>query len=377
MADFPVNGRRLRALVVKEFYQIFKDPSSVLIAFIFPVVLLFIYGFGLSLDLNNINLGLVLEDTATPATSFANSLTSSRYFSMHLARDIRELEHSLVNGTIRGIVVIPSYFTRTLLKNEESAPIQLITDGSEPNTANFVRNYVNLTWRTWLMSEADDQGIVGGNIAQVDPRFWFNEELLSRDFILPGSMAIIMTLIGTLLTSLVITREWERGTFESLMSTPVTIVEIVLGKLIPNYCLGIASMFLCVFVATVLYQVPFRGSLLVLFISSSVFLFAALGMGLYISMKQRNQVAASQIAIIIGFLPAYMLSGFVFEINSMPLPIYLMTYILPARYFVKILQTLFLVGNVWKLIVIQTLCILLIGLFLFAQSVRSAVKRLD
>ena len=240
-----------------------------------------------------------------------------------------------------------------------------------------MQNYVRAAWINWLQQESISEDLKGLPFIRTETRFWYNEELESRNFLIPGSLAIIMTLIGTLLTALVMAREWERGTMEAQMATPVTIQELLLGKLVPYYLLALASMTLCVFVSSVLYDVPLRGSYFVLFIVTSVFLFAALGLGLLVSQASKNQVVASQSALVLGFMPAFMLSGFIFEIASMPLPIQLVTYLLPARYFVSALQTIFLVGNVWELLMVDCIAMLLIGTVLYIITARITVKRLD
>lgn len=372
------NGmRRLKALIVKEFYQIIRDPSSILISVALPILLLFLYGFGVSLDLNHLRIGLVMEDTSPEAQSFAISLTNSPYFDVKIARHRRELEEEIVRGSIRGMVVVPSYFTQFLHRHAKEAPIQVIADGSETNTANFVQNYVQGAFQIWLQQQAMDRAIETLPSIQVQPRYWYNEQLESRNFLIPGSLAIIMTLIGTLLTALVVSREWERGTMEALMSTPVTINELVIGKLIPYFCLGMFSMFLCVVWAVFFYQVPMRGSWLVLGFVSAIFLITALALGLLISTLAKNQFVAAQMSMVASFLPSFILSGFLFEIASMPLPIQLFTYIIPARYFVSSLQTIFLVGNIWGLIIYNCLIMLIIGAILFIITARRTVKRLD
>lgn len=369
--------RRIRALIVKEAIQIVYDPSSILISVFLPLLLLFLYGFGVSLDIDHLRVGVAMEDTSPDAQSLVKAMTNSRYFDVTLARDRRELIDDLLSGKIRGIVVIPAYFSEFRFRQDTVAPIQVITDGSEPNTANFVQNYVNQAWSIWLQQEKLSQGLKGLPLAAIQPRFWYNEQLESRNFLVPGSLAIIMTLIGTLLTALVIAREWERGTMEALMSTPVTITELLIGKLVPYYILAMISMMLCVAGAVIIYGIPFRGSLWVLLIVTSAFLTTALGLGLWISTATKNQFAASQAAMVAAFLPAYILSGFIFEIASMPYAIQLVTILVPARYFVKCLLTIFLVGNVWSLILLNILPMLAIGAFFFLVNSRLLVKRLD
>jgi len=368
--------RRCRALIIKEFFQIIRDPSSILISVVLPLVLLFVYGFGVSLDLNHLRIGLVLEDTSPTAQSFAKSFMNSPFFEVRLARDRRELNDEMVRGTIRGLVVLPAYFSAFKDRNN-TAPIQVIADGSEPNTANFVQNYVQGAWQNWLNQEQISSDLQAIGPVRTQSRYWYNEQLESRNFLIPGSLAIIMTLIGTLLTALVVSREWERGTMEALLSTPVTTKDLLLGKFIPYYLLGMISMTICVSVAVGLYNVPLRGSFLTLAVVTTIFLFAALGLGLLVSTTSRSQVVSSQIALVLGFFPAFMLSGFIFEIASMPPLIQWLTYILPARYFVSCLQTIFLVGNVWSLLITDMAAMLVIGLLLLRKTVQKTIKRLD
>jgi len=369
--------RRLKALIVKESIQIVRDPSTILISVVLPLLLLFIYGFGVSLDLDHLRLGLVMEDTTPDATSFAQSLIDSTYFDVKVARDRRELNDDLTRGRIRGLVVIPSYFSAFWARRDTVAPIQVIADASEPNTANFVQYYVQGAFQNWLQQERISTGLQGASVVNLQPRFWYNEQLESRFFLLSGSLAIIMTLIGTLLTALVVSREWERGTMEALMSTTLGRGELVAGKVIPYFVLGMVSMVICVAVCVFGYGLPLRGSWWLLGIVSALFLFCALGFGLLVSTLCRSQLIASQISVTAGFLPAYILSGFLFEISSMPYWIQLLTYIIPAKYFVQCLQTLFLVGNVWSLILFNMIPMFLIGLIFFVLTALKTVKRLD
>lgn len=369
--------RRLKALIFKEFFQIIRDPSSILISVILPLQLLFIYGYGVSLDANKINIGLVMEDTSPTAQSFANSLVGSKFLSVKVARDRREFDQAIMSGAIRGIVVIPAYFTAFKERQEQLAPIQVITDGSEPNTASFVQNYVRGAWDNWLQQEIISSDAAGLFLARAQPRFWYNEELESRNFIIPGSLAIIMTLIGTLLTALVVSREWERGTMETMMSTPVTSLELVIGKLIPYYILAFGTMFMCVLIAVFFYGVPLRASWFSLAVVTGGFLVPALGLGLLLSTLSRNQLVAAQASIVLGFLPAFMLSNFIFEIASMPFYIQVVTYLIPARYFVSSLQTLFLVGDDWYIFITNMIPMLIMGAIFFFLVARNTVKRLD
>jgi ABC-2 type transport system permease protein len=369
--------RRIKALIIKEFYQIVRDPSSYLISLVLPAILLFLYGFGISLDMKHIKIGLVLEETTPIAQSFAKALTDSPYFDVIVGRDRREFNMKLVDGTLKGMVVVPSYFSSFIARQDIIAPIQIIADGSEPNTATFVQNYVRGAFDNWLEQEKISNGILTNTLMTSEPRFWYNESTESRDFLIPGSLAIIMTLIGTLLTSLVIAKEWERGTMEALIATPVKMIELMIAKLASYFVLGMCSFLMSVGFSLLMFHTPLRSSIFLLSAVAAIFLWVALGLGLLISTIAKNQFVAAQVAIIAAFLPAFILSGFIYETSSMPWCIQCITYIVPAKYFVTCLQTLFLVGPVWKLIMYNTLAMSAIGVAFFIITARKIVKRLD
>lgn len=368
---------RTAALIKKEFFHIVRDPSSILIAAILPMILLFIYGVGISLDIKNLKIGIAMEDSSPLAQSLVDSLKASRYFSPTIRRTSEEFGQLLADEEIRGFVVIPSYFSRDFFSPERQAPIQVIADGAIPNTASFVQNYVKGAWLDWVKIVDINAATTRKPNIIVEPRFWFNEELDSKYFLVPGSIAVIMTLIGTLLTAVVVSREWERGTMESLLSTPVTITELIISKIIPNFCLGLTSLVFCTIIAVFVYRIPFRGSFWVLMLVSSIFLFAALGMGLLVSTIFRSQFLASQMSIVTSYLPSFMLSGFIFEIGSMPSIIQFITYIVPARYYVTSLQTVFLAGNVWTLILYDIGALLVFCFVIFLIIGIISRKRLD
>jgi ABC-2 type transport system permease protein len=322
--------------------------------------------------------GLAVEDIGQEAVSLAASFTNSRFFEVTQALDRRELEQHVLTGKLRGIVVIPQNFTALAASDPASARVQVIADGSEPNIASFVQNYTRGLVQAWIMRQTYDRGSAARHpIIDVESRVWYNPELKSRNFLLPGSIAIIMALIGTLLTAMVVAREWEHGTMESLLATPVSVTQILLGKLIPYFILAVVSMIVCFTVATLWYDVPFRGSFAALFLATSCFLITALGQGLLISTLAKNQFMAAQFSLVSAFLPAFMLSGFIFEISAMPVPIRTITYAFAARYFVSCLQTLFLAGNIWPLLNYSIGCMLLIGGVFFILIVRKTSRRLD
>ena len=367
--------RRFLALVRKETQQLVRDPSTILIAFVLPLVLLFLFGYGVSLDTSRTRIGLVLENPTPTASDLGASFRASPYFDVRMAHDRRELSADLVAGRIRGIVVVPAVFGSERLRRGSAPRIQVLVDGSEPNMASFVQSYARGVVENWQLASAARSMSHAAPIG-IEPRFWFNPELTSRFFLVPGSIAIIMTLIGTLLTALVVAREWERGTMEAMMATPVTAIELLLGKLLPYFVLGLGSMVMCTTIAVYLFEVPFRGSLLGLFALSTAFLFPALGQGILISAATKNQFVASQVALLTGFLPGFLLSGFLFEISSMPAPIRWLTTIVASRYFVPSLQTVFLVGDVWPQFARDIAAMTLIGIVFFLLAAKNTQKRL-
>ncbi len=365
---------RLLGLVYKEGLQVIRDPSAILVTFALPTVMMLVFAFALSLDQKHVPIGVVLESDAADARSLAAAFASTEYFDVTPARDRREVAPRVVSGELRGFVVIPQDFDARMKSPERPALVQIITDGSQPNTANFVAAYGRGVVATWL------QGRDASNIVppiSLDARFWFNSEINSRNYLIPGAIAIIITLIGTLLTALVVAREWERGTMEAVMSTPVSVLEILLGKLLPYFGLGLIATLGCTLLAIHAFDVPLRGSYFALFVLTCAFLVPALGQGLMISTAIHSQFTASQAAAFAGFLPAFMLSGFLFEISSMPGWLQVVTYVVPARYYVASLQTVFLAGDVWDQFLPSIAAMLAIGLFFFVLVARNSRKSLD
>ncbi len=352
---------RLAALMRKETLQIVRDPSTILIAFVLPVILLFLFAYAVSLDIRQVRIAVVLQSDSTQAQSLAAAFSGTRYFRVLPLRIRREAATRLVAGELRGFVVIPQDFDRRLAVGGADGLVQVVTDGAQPNTASFVNAYAQGVVGQWL----SDRSEVPAVAPVIEPRFWFNAEVESRRFLVPGALAIVMTIIGTLLTAMLVAREWERGTMEALMATPVSVAEILAGKLLPYFVLGLLAMMIATALSIHVFDVPLRGSWAALLLTSSVFLIPALGQGLLISVVSKNQFFAAQIALLSGYLPAFMLSGFLFEIDSMPWPVRLLTHIVPARYFVSSLQTLFLVGDVWPLLWTNLAAMLGIGAMFF------------
>ena len=365
---------RLIALVRKESLQAMRDPSTILIAFVLPVVLLFLFAYAVSLDVREVRIGVVLESDGGSAQSLAAAFAGTRYLRVTPARDRREVADQVVSGKLRGFVVIPQDFERRLASPGSAPLVQVITDGSQPNTANFVANYARGVVQTW---QAGRSAAAQPAVIALEARYWFNPELESRRSLVPGAIAIVMTIIGTMLTALVVAREWERGTMEAVLSTPASVVEILIGKLLPYFVLGMLATISATLLAIHVFDVPLRGSWLALLLLSAVFLIPALGQGLLISAITRNQFLASQIALFSGFLPSFLLSGFLFEIDAMPLAIQAITYLIPARYFVASLQTVFLAGDVWAVFMPNLAAMAVIGLFFFAIAKHKTRKNLE
>lgn len=369
--------RRLRALCRKETAQILRDPSSALIAVVIPLLLLFIFGYGINLDSSKLHVGILMEQQSEDAHDLTNTFLGSPYIAATVSDNRQALIQQMQAGKIRGLIVIPVDFSEQLARPQGKSPIQVITDGSEPNTANFVQGYAEGIWQIWLQQRAVDKGGEFKPLIDVQLRYWFNPAAISQHFIIPGAITIIMTVIGAILTSLVIAREWERGTMEALLSTQVTRTELLLSKLLPYYVLGLLAMTLCMVVAVFVMGVPYRGSLLILFVMTTLFLASTLGMGLLISTITRNQFNAAMVALNAGFLPAVMLSGFIFEIDSMPAIVQAVTYVIPARYFVSTLQTLFLAGNIGSVLMVNLLFLIISAVVFIGLTAWKTKRRLD
>ena len=367
---------RLKGLIRKEFLQIVRDPSSIAIAFVMPLFLLLLFGYGVSLDADHLPVALVAEEPSADTADFFASLEGSHYFAPVTMTTQAEAEEALRQGKVNAIVHLGANFAERL-RRPEGAPIQLIVNGVDANTARLTQGYVEGAWGNWLARRATARGQALATPVQLEQRIWFNPEVKSRNFLVPGLVAIIMTLIGTLLTALVMAREWERGTLEALLVTPASMTEVLLGKLIAYFVLGTGGMLLTVGLAVFLFEVPLRGSFWVLWTCASLFLLAALGMGLTISTLARSQFVAGQIAIIGTFLPAFLLSGFLFDIDSMPAVVQTLTHLIVARYFVAIVQTLFLAGDVWAVVLPNAAALVLMAAFFLAVTWRKSRKRLE
>jgi ABC-2 type transport system permease protein len=341
-------SRRLRALITKESRQVLRDPSSIAIGIVLPLLLILLFGYGLSLDVRNVPLAVVLEDSSPAARELAARFELSEYFAPELMTSMIRAEQLMLERKVDAIVRIRPDFARRLALGD--AEVQILSHGVDANRARIIQRYAEGAVGQWFAIRAAEKHNVPNRPVIVQNRLWFNEANESGYFLVPGLIVLIMTLIGAMLTALVMAREWERGTLEALFATPVRSGEILLGKTIPYFVLGIAGFALCVLAARFLFDVPLRGSLWVLTGASVLYLLVALGVGLLISSTVRSQYLATELTMLVTFLPALLLSGFLFDVRSMPDGVRLISYVLPARYYVALLQTIFLAGDVWPVI---------------------------
>lgn len=376
MSPARASRMRLIGMIRKESLQILRDPSSIAIAFVMPVVLLLLFGYGVSLDARRVPLALVAEQPDTNTSSLLSAFEHSEYFRPFSFGNIQAAQQALDQREVFGIVWLRNDFSERLLSGG-NAPIGVIINGVDANQAHITEGYIQGVWQSWLLKTAQAQGVELHVPVMLEPRIWFNAAVRSRNFLVPGLIAVIMTLIGAMLTSMVVAREWERGTMEALMVTPIRIGELVIGKLVPYFVLGMGGMLLSVAMAVWLFDVPLRGSFWVLTLTSALFMLVALGMGLLISVLAKNQFVAGQVSIVITFLPAFIMSGFIFSIGSMPEPIQLITHLIPARYYVAILQSLFLAGDIWPIILSNSAALLVMMVVLLGLVRRKFQKRLD
>jgi ABC-2 type transport system permease protein len=360
---------RLRGFLRKETLQIRRDPSSILLALVMPIVLLFLFGYGVSLNPTQIPVAIVNAQRSAESQDVLARFQGSDYLEPILARSMKEAEHLVSTGKVAGILVLQDNFVENFF-SEGSAKAQVILNGVDANRANLIRGYIGAALqRTQAINVARGE-TSGGTGVQVQARTWFNSSNDSRYTLVPGLIALIMTLIGTLLTALIIAREWERGTMEAILATPLRANEFLLGKILPYFALGMTGLFISVVGGVLIFGVPLRGSLWLLVACSSLFLLASLGMGLALSAAMRVQFVAAQASLIAGFLPAFFLSGLLFDLDSTPVVIQYISRAVPASYFVEISHTLFLAGDVWSIVLPAAGALALAALLLlsFARS---------
>jgi ABC-2 type transport system permease protein len=367
---------RMRGILRKEVLQILRDPSSIALAIVLPLALLFFFGYGVSLDPENVPIAIVLNDNSSAARDLAARFDLSPYFKTNHLKSMAQAVEWLDKRYVDGIVHLQDDFSSTLYMRHP-APVQVIVNGIDANRARLIQGYARRVLQKWTTQRQVRGEAVTGPAVTVSQRVWFNEAAVSRNFLVPGLITLIMTLIGILLTALVVAREWERGTMEAILVTPLRRVDLLLGKVLPYFILGMLGMGLSVVVGITLFHVPFRGSVCTLLILSSLFMLACLGFGLLISAAIRVQFVAAQISIVAGFLPALFLSGLIFDLESTPQFIQIISYVVPARYFVAISHTLFMAGDVWSVLLPNSLALAGMAVLFISLAFRKITKRLE
>jgi ABC-2 type transport system permease protein len=374
---------RTIAIIRKEIYHIRRDIRVLYFAFAWPVMLLMLFGYTVSYDLRNIPLVFRDLDRTSVSRGLIGKFCATGLFKIDLKnRFSRETGQSLLDrGVAKAVFVIPPGFSRKLSRLE-TADLQILVDGSDNNSAGVLLGYSNGIIRDFSshydQDEFNRRGLRAGSTPPVslDMKFLYNSSLKSQNFIVPGLIAVIMMIIGTLLTSLTISTEWERGTMEQLMYTPVKPYELIIGKLAPYLVIGVLQMTLVLCIGIFVFGVPFKGSLFLFYLSSFLFLGGALGVGLFISLISRSQQLAAMISFLTAFLPAFMLSGFIFPVSNMPLVLRALSYLVPARYFLHIVRGLFLKGSGLDILWPEFLAMLAFALVSVIISVLKFKKRL-
>jgi ABC-2 type transport system permease protein len=373
---------RLLAVAKKEVIQIFRDSRSLLIVVIMPVTLMLLFGYGVNLDLKGLPVYVYDRDGSQQSQDLLKRFQSSEYFTVARVVDgYPAIVRALDDGHAKMGIVIPWDFSQRL-REGGPAPVQALVDGTDDNSANVLIGYTQAVVQSysaeiqlnWLRERG--QSLQPAPVS-VETRTWYNEDLESSAFIIPGVLALVMSVIGAFLTSLTIAREWERGTMEQLISTPVSAMEIMVGKLAPYFVLGIFDVLVCAAIAIYWFHVPFRGSFITLLASSALFMVVVLSLGFFISVLAKSQFAASQIALLVTFLPAFLLSGFLFSIDQMPIVLQWITRILPARYYVSVLKQIFLKGTPTALLYADLIPLAVFALLLALLATRSFHKRLE
>ena len=373
------NLARAWALIRKESRQMLRDKSTLTLGIVLPILLLLLFGFGLSLDVKLVPVVVVRDNSSSSTRDVFSSLKRSAYFNPIVVNSWQEAEQMLRTGKTDAIV-------RRKMKDSADGleHIQIIVNGRDSNTARIMQRYLTGAVSRWESVRQGTLSFIPGNIqkeavgrAVAEVRIWYNSEQESRHFLIPGVTVLIMTLIGTLLTALVVAREWERGTYEALVATPVERREIVAGKTVPYFALGMIGLSLCLAASTWVFNVPMRGSLLLIVVASAIYLLVALGVGLLVSALVKNQFLASQVVLILSFLPTLMLSGFIFDLKSAPVFVYYFAHIFPATWYVELMQTLFLAGNVPNLIlqnIFVLSCFAVILLYLAGTKIKKSLE---
>lgn len=376
-----VNLQRLLAVARKEFIHIRRDPRSLGMAIAIPVLLILLFGYALTLDVDNVSVAVWDQSGSPESRELISRFEGSRYFDVRLrAKGYPDIERAIEASQVMAAIVIPRDFSAHLTAGHVAA-VQFLIDGSDSNTATIALGYAESVVRGYSRDIAFREARVGGmgtlrDPLDVRPRVWFNADMESKNYIVPGLIAVIMMVIAALLTSLTVAKEWETGTMEQLISTPILARELVLGKLLPYFALGMLDVLLAVGMGEFLFQVPLRGSVALLFGMAAVFLAGALSMGMVISIVTKSQLLASQLAMVLTFLPSFLLSGFMYSIGNMPKAIQVVTYAIPARYFVALLKGIYLKGTGLSILLGEAALLAAFGVMMVLLANRKFRKKL-
>jgi ABC-2 type transport system permease protein len=365
--------RRLRAMFVKELHHITRDSRSLAMALLMPLMMLVLYGYALSLDVDHIQTLVYDQDQTSASRDLIRSFQASRYFDITgYVNEYRSIEHAIDTSKILIGIVIPRGFAGDLRTG--NGRVQLLVDGSDSNTASIASGYAQSVVQAYSVAVRSDlvnrRGLQPPGPVDARMRVWYNSSLQSKNFVVPGLIAVIMVILSGQLTSLTIAREWEMGTMEQVLSTPLRPAEIVLGKMLAYFLVGLVDSVIAVTVAITIFGVPFRGSFLVLAVSACAFLWCALFTGIWVSAGARSQVQAYQLGMLVSFLPGFLLSGFTFSIDTMPKVIQGLSYFFPARYFVTVVKGVFLKGVGFRMLWMEIVFLVLYGTLIFWRSVR-------
>lgn len=376
-----MNWRRTRAVARKECLHVLRDPRSLLIALAMPAIMLLLFGYALSLDVDRIPTLIYDLDQTPHSRELIARFEGSRYFEvLGITDHYATIERRIDRGECLLALIIPDQFSADLLRRKP-VQVQLLIDGSDSNTASIARGYAEgliAGYSLALLEEAQRQSgeTVSGPPLEAQLRVWYNSDMESKNYIIPGLLAVILMIIAALLTSLTIAREWEMGTMEQLLSTPVRPAELVLGKMSAYFAVGAVDTLTAVVISVTLFEIPLRGSLLFLAASCFIFLFGTLCWGILISALARNQLMAYQLGVVTSFLPAFLLSGFIYAIDNMPLPIQIFTYIVPARYFVHILKGIFLKGIGFEILAVEVAFLIAFAALVFILATRKLKQKM-
>jgi ABC-2 type transport system permease protein len=373
---------RTWAIAKKEFFHIYRDPRSLALVILMPAILMLLFGYAVTLDVKKVPMAVLDRDQSQESLSFIHRFSASPYFNLIMfVRDEKEMRRAIDTAEVKMGLVLPWDFSKTI-KAGRKASVQVLLDGTDSNAANIILSYVQAIARQYTQEKTSLKVERMGRVRLDLPvegrtRIWFNEDLESKNYFIPGLVAVIMSIIGVLLTGQVIVREWEKGTMELLISTPVRKGELIIGKLFPYFFLGLLDLSLAVLMGRWVFQVPFRGSMMLLFLLSCIYTLVALALGLTISVVARTQLLANQMAMVIGFLPTFLLSGFTFVIANMPIWLQVITYGIAPRYYVTAVKEIFLKGTDISFLWTETLVLIgmaIAGLWVATRSFKKELR---